>query len=93
MGVPVESVAVGKCYVTEIGQIRRVLEAVRAQEAISTGSNASRMALDLPINAGVLGCPSLCMSSGIDLSGAFWLGGPGSYRRMAPGFGQLGANR
>ena len=26
MGVPVESVAVGKCYVTEIGQVRRVLE-------------------------------------------------------------------
>src|SRR6516165_11972759 len=26
MGVPVESVTVGKCYVTEIGQVRRVLE-------------------------------------------------------------------
>ena len=26
MGVPVEIVAVGKCYVTEIGQVRRVLE-------------------------------------------------------------------
>ena len=26
MGVPAESVAVGKCYVTEIGQVRRVLE-------------------------------------------------------------------
>jgi hypothetical protein len=26
MGVPVESAAVGKCYVTEIGQVRRVLE-------------------------------------------------------------------
>jgi hypothetical protein len=26
MGVPVESIAVGKCYITEIGQIRRVLE-------------------------------------------------------------------
>ena len=26
MGVPVEGVAVGKCYLTEIGQIRRVLE-------------------------------------------------------------------
>jgi len=26
MGVPVESITVGKCYVTEIGQIRRVLE-------------------------------------------------------------------
>jgi hypothetical protein len=26
MGVPVRSVAVGKCYVTEIGQVRRVLE-------------------------------------------------------------------
>jgi hypothetical protein len=29
MGVPVESVAVGKCYVTEIGQLRRVLESKR----------------------------------------------------------------
>jgi hypothetical protein len=26
MAVPVESVAVGKCYLTEIGQVRRVLE-------------------------------------------------------------------
>jgi hypothetical protein len=26
MGIPVESVAVGKCYLTEIGQVRRVLE-------------------------------------------------------------------
>lgn len=26
MGVPVASVAVGKCYVTEIGQVRRVLK-------------------------------------------------------------------
>ena len=26
MGVPVENVTVGKCYVTEIGQVRRVLE-------------------------------------------------------------------
>jgi hypothetical protein len=26
MGVPVASVAVGKCYLTEIGQVRRVLE-------------------------------------------------------------------
>ena len=26
MGVPVEIVAVGKCYLTEIGQVRRVLE-------------------------------------------------------------------
>ena len=26
MGVPVEGVTVGKCYVTEIGQVRRVLE-------------------------------------------------------------------
>jgi hypothetical protein len=26
MGVPVKSVAVGKCYLTEIGQVRRVLE-------------------------------------------------------------------
>jgi hypothetical protein len=26
MGVPLESPAVGKCYLTEIGQIRRVLE-------------------------------------------------------------------
>jgi hypothetical protein len=26
MGVPLESVTVGKCYVTEIGQVRRVLE-------------------------------------------------------------------
>ena len=30
MGVPVESVAVGKCYVTEIGQVRRVLEIKKA---------------------------------------------------------------
>jgi hypothetical protein len=26
MGIPVESLAVGKCYLTEIGQVRRVLE-------------------------------------------------------------------
>src|SRR6266498_3000125 len=26
MGVPVGSIAVGKCYITEIGQVRRVLE-------------------------------------------------------------------
>jgi hypothetical protein len=26
MGIPVESIAVGKCFVTEIGQVRRVLE-------------------------------------------------------------------
>ena len=26
MGVPVESVAVGECYLTKIGQLRRVLE-------------------------------------------------------------------
>ena len=26
MGIPMESVAVGKCYLTEIGQVRRVLE-------------------------------------------------------------------
>ena len=26
MGIPVESIAVGKCYATEIGQVRRVLE-------------------------------------------------------------------
>jgi hypothetical protein len=26
MGVPLENVAVGKCFVTEIGQVRRVLE-------------------------------------------------------------------
>ena len=31
MGVPVESVAVGKCYVTEIGQVRRVLEIRQAR--------------------------------------------------------------
>ena len=30
MGVPVEIVAVGKCYVTEIGQVRRVLEIKKA---------------------------------------------------------------
>ena len=30
MGVPVESVAVGRCYVTEIGQVRRVLEIKQA---------------------------------------------------------------
>jgi hypothetical protein len=26
MGIPVESIAVDKCFVTEIGQVRRVLE-------------------------------------------------------------------
>ena len=26
MGIPVESIAAGKCFVTEIGQVRRVLE-------------------------------------------------------------------
>jgi hypothetical protein len=26
MGIPVGSIAVGKCYATEIGQVRRVLE-------------------------------------------------------------------
>jgi hypothetical protein len=26
MGIPVASIAVGKCYVTAIGQVRRVLE-------------------------------------------------------------------
>jgi len=26
MGIPVDSIAVGKCFVTEIGQVRRVLE-------------------------------------------------------------------
>jgi hypothetical protein len=26
MGIPVESLAVGKCFVTEIGQVRHVLE-------------------------------------------------------------------
>jgi hypothetical protein len=31
MGVPVESVAVGKCYLTEIGQVRRVLEIKEAR--------------------------------------------------------------
>jgi hypothetical protein len=27
MGVPVESISTGKCFVTEIGQVRRVIEA------------------------------------------------------------------
>jgi hypothetical protein len=27
MGVPIESIVIGRCYVTEIGQVRRVLEA------------------------------------------------------------------
>ena len=31
MGVPVEIVAVGKCYLTEIGQVRRVLEIKEAR--------------------------------------------------------------
>jgi hypothetical protein len=26
MGIPVESIAIGKCFETEIGQVRRVLE-------------------------------------------------------------------
>jgi hypothetical protein len=26
MGIPMESIAAGKCFVTEIGQVRRVLE-------------------------------------------------------------------
>jgi hypothetical protein len=26
MGIPVDGIAVGKCFVTEIGQVRRVLE-------------------------------------------------------------------
>ena len=30
MGLPVESVAVGRCYLTEIGQVRRVLEIKQA---------------------------------------------------------------
>ena len=33
MGVPVESVAVGKCYLTEIGQVRRVLEIKEAKDS------------------------------------------------------------
>ena len=37
MGVPVESVAVGKCYVTEIGQVRRVLEIKNAMENTNLG--------------------------------------------------------
>jgi hypothetical protein len=37
MGVPVESVAVGKYYVTEIGQVRRVIEMKEAMVNTSLG--------------------------------------------------------
>ena len=36
MGVPVGIVAVGKCYLTEIGQVRRVLEIKEARVKEST---------------------------------------------------------
>jgi hypothetical protein len=44
MGVPVASVAVGKCYLTEIGQVRRVLE---IKEAMLTTVSNLRFARDV----------------------------------------------
>ena len=43
MGVPVESVAVGKCYLTEIGQIRRVLEIKEAMVKYESRGKTARI--------------------------------------------------
>ena len=51
MGVPVESVAVGKCYVTEIGQVRRVLEIKEAMvkyEMVVNLKTAKALGLTVP---------------------------------------------
>ena len=42
MGVPVVSVAVGKCYLTEIGQVRRVLEIKEAKVKYESRGKTAR---------------------------------------------------
>ena len=55
MGVPVESVAVGECYLTKIGQLRRVLEIKEAMVKYeSRGKTAHGASWDALTNVSIL---------------------------------------
>jgi hypothetical protein len=41
MGIPVEAIAVGKCFVTEVGQVRRVLEVTDGKVKFESGGKTS----------------------------------------------------